>query len=231
MSLIALYENEIVSSDGGAAFDSIQEAILANSPLYVSAPYYVELLGKKSALLAQLETRRASILFPLKQNSSFITFTKLLKERNWTNNGVLRMKRSKTDASQSEKSHLVSDLYMIQHSISPISRISGVSISHETSNTSHSIFTIRFSTNAIGHYEHLSSPHVSEGLDLEWSGKEGILEYESEHAQTFKENRNKRYMKKRYLIDRAVEITPLLKEELQKLTTWVDLNIKHEVRR
>lgn len=231
MSLIALHENKIVSSDGGTAFDSIQEAISADSPLYVSAPYYVELLEKKSDLLSQLEARRSSLLFPLTQNSSFVAFTKLLKERGWTNNGVLRMKRSKTSSSQSVKGQIVSDLYMIQHSISPISRISGVSIFHKASKTSHSIFTVRFSTKAIGHYEYLSSPHASEGLNLEWSGIEGILEYESQHAQSFILNRNKHLGENYYLIDRAVEMTASLNEELQKLITRVDLDIKHEVRR
>jgi hypothetical protein len=229
MNVIVVTGNEIVSSDGRTAFDSIQEAIVANCPLYVHAPFYVELLKNKSDLLSKLKNRGASLVFPLTQDSSFIAFIKLLKERNWTENGVLRMKRSKNTSSKTKTGDLVSDLYMITQTISPISRISGVSIAHEPSKTTHSIFTIRFSNKSMGHYEHLSSPHVSNELDLEWSGREGILEYESQHAKAFRGS-NIPHIEKDFRLEGAVEITSSLNEELRKLMTCLELDIKHEVR-
>jgi hypothetical protein len=230
LNLIVVADNEIISSDGHKAYDSIQEAIAADCPLFIHAPYYVELLKKQSDLLPSLEGSRASVVFPLNQDSSFTAFAKLLNERNWTENGVLRMKRSKTASSQPILGHLVSDLYMIQQSISPIARISGVSISHEPSKTEHRIVTIRFSNKSMGHYEYLSSPHVSEDLDLEWSGRDGILEYESHYAKAFKSKFNEP-SSKNLRVENSFEITTELNEELQKLLTIMDHDIKHEVRR
>jgi hypothetical protein len=230
LNLIVVADNEIISSDGHTAYESIQEAITADCTLFIHASFYVELLKKQSDLLPLLEDRRASLMFPLTQDSSFVAFAKLLKERNWTENGVLRMKRSKTISSQTILGDLVSDLYMIQQSISPIARISGVSISHEPSKTAHRIVTIRFSNKSMGHYEYLSSPHVSDDLDLEWSGRDGILEYESHYAKAFKSD-FKESRGKKFQVGNSFDITPALNEELQKLLTIMDHDIKHEVRR
>jgi hypothetical protein len=206
-----------------------KEALKLNAPLFIHASIYIELLKENSTILTSLQNHPASLILPLDQDASFQKFSETLLKRKWYKSGVLRIKRNNR-LIDSFTSCLISDLYCLQKIIPPISRISGVCISHKPSNTQHTIITLRFSNNSIGHYEVLSSPSMKDGLDLEWSCRQGILEYQSEKANPLSGKVRKWEDDQRLTIQKHVKITDRLNEELRRLISLAEENVKQAVR-
>jgi hypothetical protein len=179
-----------------------------------------------------LRNRDVSLIFPLEQDPAFQTFFNVLLTRRWNTNGVLRLKRIKPMRSKEQAiSVIVSDLYILQQAISPLSRISGVSISHDTSKTSHYIFTVRFSNSSIGHYELLDLGSDEEELNVEWSTRDGIIDYQSSQVHPFITASHRYPIKQELKPELHTVLTQNLIQALQQLLAYMKSHEQIEVRR
>ncbi|MCM3003495.1 hypothetical protein [Priestia koreensis] len=157
-----------------------KEALRTTYPVCLDASILLQNLVDAS-FVEELIGSSVSVSFPLGSHQAFQKLVSTMSE--WSKQGVLRVRRKEKERKQPLHNLLVSDLFNLSLAVGEMDRLH---IRHSSiQDVEHVIVMIRFKNEAMGHYEFTISREAEPQLYAEWSGREGVVEYNSEDATPF----------------------------------------------